>query len=113
MGSTTRDRLSPQNRYNVYTCEGSDEPWVLPTGRPQNNVFSDNSIIGGRESIKLTFADGTEFLNNTFESADTVRFEDCTGTVMSGNTGLGAVELKVTDGSCFDGISDPAYTPAC
>lgn len=101
------------DRYNVFTYEGTDEPWVLDTGRPQNNVFSDNTMIGGRESIKLTLADGTEFIDNTFEDADTLRFEDCENTLMSGNTGLQGVELKVTEGSCFAEGSDSDYTPTC
>ncbi|CAN0483251.1 unnamed protein product [Scytosiphon promiscuus] len=92
---------------------GSDEPWVLPTGRPQNNIFTENTMIGGGETIKLTTADGTEFIDNTFEDAETVRFEDCEGTLMSGNTGLDGVEMKVTEGSCFANGTDPAYTPTC
>ena len=58
-------------------------------------------------------ADGTEFIDNTFKSAKTVRFEDCEGTIMSGNTGLNSVELKVTDASCFDKTSDSDYKPVC
>lgn len=102
-----------RNRYNVFTYEGSDEPWVLDTGRPQNNIFTGNILVGARETIKLTTADGTQFVDNTFEDASTVRFEDCTETVMSGNTGLEDIELKITDGSCFDESSDAAYTPVC
>lgn len=85
----------------------------MDTGRPQNNIFSDNIMTGGSEGIKLTVADGTEFIDNTFVDTDTIRFEDCTGTVMSGNTGLDGVELKVYDDSCFAAASDDAYTPNC
>lgn len=92
---------------------GSDDPWVVDSGRPQDNIFSDNTITGGDESIKLTTADGTEFVDNTFEDADTVRFKDCADTLMSGNTGLEDVDLKVTDGSCFHVDSDAAYIPTC
>lgn len=72
-------------------------------------------MTGGRETIKLTVADGTEFIDNTFEGATAVRFENSTGTVMSGNTGLDDVdlELKITEGSCFDQSSDPLFTPIC
>ena len=106
-------RLFPILRYNVYTYEGSDDPWVVDSGRPQDNIFSENTIIGGDESIKLTTADGTQFTDNAFEDADTIRFKDCEDTLMSGNTGLDDVTLKVTDGSCFDEDSDSAYTPVC
>lgn len=100
-------------RYNVFTYEGSDDPWVVDSGRSQDNVFSDNTIIGGDESIKLKEADGTQFIDNAFEDADTIRFHDCEDTLMSGNTGLDDVELKVTGGSCFDDDSDSDYTPTC
>lgn len=100
-------------RYNVYTYEGSDDPWVADSGRSQDNIFSDNTISGGQESIKLSMADGTEFIDNTFKSAKTVRFEDCEGTLMSGNTGLDKVSLKVSDGSCFNKKSDRDYKPVC
>ena len=86
---------------------------MADSGRSQDNIFSDNTLSGGQETIKLTMADGTEFIDNTFKSAKTVRFEDCEGTIMSGNTGLNSVELKVTDGSCFDKTSDSDYKPVC
>ena len=58
-------------------------------------------------------ADGTKFVDNTFKSAKTMRFEDCDGTLMSGNSGLGSAKLKVTNGSCFDKKSDSDYKPVC
>ena len=58
-------------------------------------------------------ADGTKFVDNTFKSAKTIRFEDCDGTLMSGNSGLGSAKLKVTNGSCFDKKSDSDYKPVC
>lgn len=79
----------------------------------QDNVFSDNTIDGADESIKLKQADGTQFTGNTFTKAGTVRFDDCEKTYMSGNTGLGDAEVKI-DGACFDGDSDSEkYTPSC
>ncbi|CAM9491122.1 unnamed protein product, partial [Laminaria digitata] len=105
--------ISDSTRYNVYTYEGSDDPWVADSGRSQDNIFSDNTIIGGPESIKLGEADGTEFIDNTFEDPEKIRFQDSTRTVMSGNTGLGDVELRITDGACFDDSSDSAFTPVC
>ena len=99
----------------MYTYEGSDSPWTVSSGRPQDNIIMGNTMTGGRETIKLTVADGTEFIDNTFEGATTARFENSTWTVMSGNTGLDDVdlELKVTEGSCFDMSSDPLFTPTC
>ena len=70
-------------------------------------------MTGANEGIKLTTADGTEFIDNTFIDTDTIRFEDCEDTVMSGNTGLDGVELKVYEDSCFSSSSDAAYTPKC
>lgn len=103
-------------RYNIFTYEGSDEPWVAKSGRMQDNVFSDNTISGGDESIKLKEADGTEFTSNTFKDAKTIRFVDCEDTLMSSNTGLKGVEQKVED-ACFDGKSDSDdstdYRPTC
>ncbi|CAM9348065.1 unnamed protein product, partial [Laminaria digitata] len=107
--------FSNSEKYNVYTYEGTDLPWTVSSARPQDNLITGNTMIGGRETIKLTVADGTEFIDNTFEGATTVRFENSTSTVMSGNTGLddADLELKVTEGSCFDQSSDPLFTPTC
>ena len=100
-------------RYNVYTYLGSDAPWVVDSGRSQDNIITGNTIIGGPESIKLGSADGTEFIDNAFEDPAKIRFQDSTGTVMSGNTGLNGVKLRITDGACFDAKSDSAFTPVC
>lgn len=78
-----------------------------------NNVFSENTITGGAETITLTASGGTEFIDNTFKRATAVRFDDATETVMSGNTGLDNVKLKVANGACFDEVSDPGFTPIC
>lgn len=86
---------------------------MVDSGRPQNNVFSDNTITGGDESIKLTVADGTEFIDNTFEGVTALRFDDSKGTVMSGNTGVNNVELRISNGACFGKISDAGFTPVC
>ena len=111
--NVVESRSVPVLRYNVFTYEGSDAPWVMDSGRLQDNTFSHNTIIGARESIELTVADGTAFVDNTFKNTKTIRFEDSMGTVMSGNTGLDRIKLKVTDGSCFNQRSDAAYNPIC
>ncbi|CAM9431716.1 unnamed protein product, partial [Laminaria digitata] len=105
--------VSESTKYNVYTYDGEDKPWVVASGRPQDNTFSDNTITGGDESIKLRVADGTEFIGNTFETVTTLRFDDTAETVMSGNTGLNGVELKIDNGACFAEISDAAFNPVC
>lgn len=105
------------DRYNFYTYEGSDEPDVADTGRPQNNMFIKNKSYKGEETIKLTDADGTIFRQNEFKSADIIRFQDSTETrmvenTMDGELGLGDVTLKVTD-SCFHEKSDDDFEPIC
>ena len=70
---------------------------MVDSGRSQDNIFQDNTIIGGLESIKIKEADGTQFIDNKFEDATTIRFDDATGTIMSGNTGLDDVTLKVNN----------------
>ena len=97
----------------MYTYEGSDDPWVVDSGRMQDNIISDNIIIGGPESIKLGSADGTQFIDNTFEDPTKIRFQDSSETLMSGNTGLDNAKLRIVDGACFDKKSDSAFTPTC
>lgn len=86
---------------------------MTDSGRSQDNVFSDNTVTGSDETIKLTVADGTEFIDNTFKSAKLMRFEDAEGTVMSGNTGLNSASLKVSNGACFDKKSGSRFKPVC
>ncbi|CAB1111472.1 MEP22d [Ectocarpus sp. CCAP 1310/34] len=111
--------LSASFRYNAYSYLGSDEPDVVSSGRSQNNVFSQNSFAGAAETIKIKEADGTQFLDNVFEVGDAdglvVRFDNATGNLMQGNTGLddGEFELKVDNDACFDGESDSGYEPVC
>lgn len=101
-------------RYNVYTYEGSDLPAVVASGRLKNNIVRDNTIIGGgKETIKLKAADGLQIIDNTFINPAKTRFQDSFGTVISGNTGLDGIRVRVTYGSCFDASSDAAYTPVC
>ena len=101
-------------RYNVYTYEGSDAPTVVASGRLKDNVVKNNIIIGGgKETIKLKAADGLQIVDNTFINPAKTRFQDCFGTVVSGNTGLDGIRVRVTHGSCFDASSDAAYTPIC
>ena len=103
----------PVFRYNTYTYLGSDEPDTVDSGRSQDNIFKGNTIVGGLESIKIKEADGTQFIDNTFEDVTTIRFDDAEGTIMSGNTGLDDATLKATNGACFDDSSDSVYTPTC
>lgn len=93
--------------------EGSDDPWVADSGRSQDNRFTRNTLVGGLETIKLASADGTKLNGNTFQNAVKIRFENCTGTVMSNNAGLDAAELRITEGACFHRASDAAFVPVC
>lgn len=98
-------------RYNTYTYLGSDAPDVADSGRSQDNVFQENTIVGGAESIKLMDSDGTQFIDNIFEDAKTIRFTDARNTLMSGNTGLNNSKLKVANGASFDARSDSGFEP--
>ena len=109
MPSTSHNRLL--RRYNAYSYLGSDAPDVVESGRSQNDLFQDNKIVGSLETLKIMDADGTQFIGNSFEHARTIRFNDATRTVMSGNTGLQDTELKVNNGSSFDEKSDYGYEP--
>lgn len=77
----------------------------------QDNLFQHNTIIGGIETLKIMDADGTQFVGNSFENAVTIRFDDATKTVMSGNTGLHGTKLKVQNGASFDKKSDYGFEP--
>lgn len=83
----------------------------MESGRSQDNIFQENTIIGGLESIKLMDADGTQFIGNTFKDATTIRFNDATKTLMSGNIGLNNSTLKVKNGAYFDPRSDSGFEP--
>ena len=100
-------------RYNTFTYFGSDAPDVVDSGRSQGNIFQNNTISGGLESVKIKEADGTQFINNTFDRARMIRFDDSTETLMSGNTGLDDAVVKVDNDACFDEASDDAYEPTC
>lgn len=112
--SCTYRELKTQ-RYNVYTYAGSDAPDVVESGRPQNNVFSDNLMVGSTETIKLKESDGMQFIGNTFVNTTVIRFDDSTGIVMVDNSGLDMddVELKVNNAACFDASSDEGFEPVC
>ena len=56
-------------------------------------------------------ADGTKFIDNTFEDATTIRFDDSKKTVMLGNIGLNNSKLKVANGASFDASSDHGFEP--
>ena len=86
---------------------------MVDSGRSQDNIFKENTFVGGDESLKIKEADGTQFIDNTFEDATTIRFDDATEILMSGNTGLDDVEVKVANGACFDEDSDGDYSPTC
>lgn len=87
----------------------------MESGRPRNNVFSDNLIVGSMEAIKLKESDGMQFIGNTFVYTTAIRFDDSTGVVMLDNSGLDIdeVELKVDNGACFEASSDADFEPVC
>lgn len=98
-------------RFNTFSYLGSDEPEVSESGRSKDNVFKENTIIGGLESIKIKEADGTQFIDNSFKDASTIRFVDATKTLMLGNTGLDDSTLKIASGASFDKGSDHGFEP--
>ena len=83
----------------------------MASGRSQGNCFRENTMIGGTETLKITDADGTEFIGNSFEDAATIRFDDAARTLMTGNTGLSDTKLKVHNGASFDRHSDFGFEP--
>ncbi|CAM9995604.1 unnamed protein product, partial [Laminaria digitata] len=111
--------ISGSTEINTFSYLGSDEPEVGESGRCQNNTFRENTIVGGGlESLKIKEADGTQFIDNTFEDAAKIRFDDATGTIMLGNVGLNESELEVDNDACFDELSlesyeDIDYEPLC
>lgn len=100
-------------RYNFFTYEGSDPPDVVGSGRAQNNIFVENEVAGGDETIKLKESDGTVFRDNDFTDAKKIRFDNAKNVLMVGNTGLDDVELRVSNGACFDEDSDEGFDPVC
>eukprot|EP00904_Undaria_pinnatifida_P005816 jgi/Undpi1/2364/HiC_scaffold_13.g05747.m1 len=100
-------------KYNVFSYLGTDGPDTVENGRSQDNVFSDNTISGGKESIKIKEADGTQFIDNDFDDVTTIRFDDATDTLMSGNTGLDDIEIKIRNDACFNEDSDSIFVPTC
>lgn len=99
-------------RYNIYTYEGTDEPWVADSNRMDGNRFTRNTIVGSPESIKLVSADFTRFSLNTFDDVTKIRFEDSTNTIIKLNTGLDDAKMTITD-SCFHKNSDDMFVPLC
>lgn len=103
--------MTPLPRFNTFSYLGADAPEVGNSGRSQDNIFKENTIVGGLESIKIKEADGTQFLDNTFKDASTIRFVDAKKTLMSGNIGLDDSKLKVSSGASFDKSSDYGFEP--
>eukprot|EP00904_Undaria_pinnatifida_P012534 jgi/Undpi1/8410/HiC_scaffold_25.g10878.m1 len=109
----SKNEISGSSRYSVYLYDGNDEPETTSSPRPQYNSFTGNTITGGGESMRVADSDGTRFIDNTFEDAATTRFDGSTDTLMSGNTGLDGIKIRVVNSACFDGKSDSEYTPTC
>ncbi|CAM9404971.1 unnamed protein product [Laminaria digitata] len=107
----SKNTFSGSKKYTIYFYLGADLPEVEWSGQTQSNLFQENIIIGGIESLTVKESDGNQFVNNAFEDAATIRFDDAARTVMLGNTGLDDTTLKVTNGASFDKISDNGYEP--
>ena len=98
----------------MYAYLGSDEPDTVDSGRTNNNEFIGNTISGGAETIKLQESDDIIFTDNAFTDPDTIRFDDSTMMLMTGNTGLEDAQLKIQNGACFDPESDDdMFVPTC
>ena len=86
-------------------------PWIRRARRGAvctipGQRFSLQLRFGGVESIKLMDADGTKFIDNTFEDATTIRFNDAKKTVMVGHIGLNNSNLKFANGASFGARSE-------
>ncbi|CAN0073378.1 unnamed protein product, partial [Sphacelaria rigidula] len=101
------------SRYGLYTYEGSDLPDVMDTGRSQNNIFVGNTVKGGPQSVKIKEADFTTIIDNKFEDAEVVQFQNATETFVVDNTGLDDVEIKIQEEACFAENSDSEFKPIC
>lgn len=106
------DLLSYVHRFALYTYDGSDSPEVADSGRPQNNVFDGNTIVGGKQSIKIKEADGTQIINNVFKDAKFIEWLDSEDNLVADNTGLDDVKMSVDD-SCFVKGSDEDFKRRC
>ena len=54
------------------------------------------------------------FMDNDFDDATTIRFQDTSYTLLVGNTGLSSEDLELkTNSSCFDPGSDSLFVPLC
>lgn len=98
-------------RFNAFFYLGSDLPEATDSGRSQDNIFRENTIVGGIESITVKESDGTQFVENSFKDAAAIRFDNAERTVMLGNTGLDGARVKVTNGASFDAMSDNGFEP--
>ena len=83
-------------------------PWIRRARRGAVSTIPGQRIslqprFGGVEQTKLM---GTKLINNTFDDATTMRFNDAKKTVMMGNIGLNNNNLKVANGASFIAHSD-------
>lgn len=104
------DPLLP--RYALYTYEGSDAPDTVDSGYPQRNVWINNTVEGGPQSIKFKQSDYNTLVNNVFTDPGVLQFNLSTQNEMINNEGLEDMELKV-ENSCFTEESDEEFQPRC
>lgn len=72
-------------KYGLYTYKGSDPPEVSEDGRPENNIFHDNTVICAEDAddaagVKFKEADGTMAFGNDFQDCHDLQFLDATET---------------------------------
>ncbi|CAM9349963.1 unnamed protein product [Ectocarpus sp. 6 AP-2014] len=81
--------MSDSTRYGVFFYRGSDEAEASADwdGRPRLNVIRDNTISdpGEEKGIAVKESDNTMILDNKFSGIDTLRFDDSTETLVTGN----------------------------
>lgn len=79
-------------------------------GRPRFNTIRDNSISDPVEGkgVAVTGSDDNYILDNVFEGIDSLRFDDASNTLVTGNTLPDGVEFTLEEGATLaDGSQEP------
>ena len=61
---------------------------MVSSGRSQYNTFREKNLIGSLKSIELLDTDGTQFIDSLLKDTTTIRLNDASTTLLSGNVGL-------------------------
>eukprot|EP00903_Cladosiphon_okamuranus_P007254 g7037.t1 len=104
--------ISDSTRYGVFFYRGSDEAEASADwgGRPRLNVIRDNDISDPVEGkgVAVTGSDDNTIKGNVFVGIDSLRFDDATNTLVTGNDIPDDVRFSLEDGATLaDGSQEP------